>query len=202
MLNYTDSGVVVKAYEITRLLEQWREGNRAAFNDLMPLVYGELKRIAASYLEGERPGATLQVTALVHEAYLRLLDYRDPRLESRKHFYVVAAQVMRRILVDHARRRNAAKRTPGLPPDSGFVVQPEMDVLGLDDALSRLAERDPDKARIVELRYFAGLSVNEVAEMTGASPATIKRQWAIAKAWLYDALSSKGLNETADTARS
>ena len=174
---------------ITGLLDQWSQGRRGALDELMPLVYAELKRIAGAYLDGERPGATLQVTALVHEAYLRLVEYRKPKFESRKHFYVVAAQVMRRILVDHARRRHARKRGVTLPPDSGLVLQPEVDVLGLDGALKRLAASDPEKARVVELRYFAGLSVQEVADLTGTSPATVKRQWAIAKAWLFRALS-------------
>jgi RNA polymerase sigma factor (TIGR02999 family) len=151
----------------------------------MPRVYDELKRIASAYLEGERPNATMQVTALVHEAYLRMVDYREPRFENRKHFYVVAAQLMRRILLDHARRRSAAKRSPVLPPDAGLVVGPDIDVLALDEALNRLAALDPDKARIVELRYFAGLSISEIAEITGASSATIKRHWNIGKMWLF-----------------
>jgi RNA polymerase sigma factor (TIGR02999 family) len=176
------------ASQITNLLDQWRQGRRGALDELMPLVYSELKRIASAFLEGERPGATLQVTALVHEAYLRLVDFREPKFESRKHFYVVAAQVMRRILVDHARRRNAAKRAATLPPDSGLVLQPDVDILGLDDALNRLAASDPNKARLVELRYFAGLSVPEVAEIIGMSPASVKRQWGVTKAWLYHTL--------------
>jgi RNA polymerase sigma factor (TIGR02999 family) len=176
--------------QITRLLERWSEGHREALDQLIPVVYSELKRIASGYLQGERPGATLQVTALVHDTYLRLIDYREPNFKSRKHFYVVAAQVMRRILVDHARRRDAQKRRAALPPDSGRVVQPDVDVLGLDDALNRLAVNDPEKARLVELRYFAGLSVQEIANITGTSPATVKRQWAVTKAWLYRALSA------------
>jgi RNA polymerase sigma factor (TIGR02999 family) len=174
--------------QITSLLEQWSHGRSGALDELMPLVYSELKRIASAYLEGERASTTLQVTALVHEAYLRLVDFRQPKFESRKHFYVMAAQVMRRILVDHARRRNAAKRGAVLPPDSGYVLQPDVDVLALDDALSSLAATDSEKARIVELRYFAGLSVEEVAEITGTSPATVKRHWMVAKAWLFRAL--------------
>jgi RNA polymerase sigma factor (TIGR02999 family) len=178
-------------HEITRLLQRWREGHRAALDELLPLVYAELKRIAAACLNEERPGATLQVTALVHEAYLRLVDYRQPNIENRRHFYVVAAQAMRRILVDHARRRNALKRVPGLPRPLQLAVQPAIDVLVLDEVLSRLEASDPEKARIVELRYFAGLSVPEVAEITGASPATVKRRWAITKAWLYRELSGE-----------
>jgi len=177
--------------QITRLLDQWSQGQRSALNELMPLVYSELKKIATAYLDGERPGATLQVTALVHDAYLRLLDYRQPRFESRKHFYVAAAQVMRRILVDHARWRNAVKRGAVLPPDSGYVVQPDVEVLALNDALNRLAIADPEKAHIVELRYFAGLSVEEVAEIMGISPATVKRQWAVAKVWLFRELNGQ-----------
>jgi RNA polymerase sigma factor (TIGR02999 family) len=176
---------------ITGLLDQWSQGRRGALDELMPLVYAELKRIAGAYLDGERPGATLQVTALVHETYLRLVEYREPKFESRKHFYVVAAQVMRRILVDHARRRNALKRSATLPPDSGLALQPEVDVLGLDGALNRLAASDPEKARVVELRYFGGLSVQEVADLIGTSPATVKRQWTVAKAWLFRALNGE-----------
>jgi RNA polymerase sigma factor (TIGR02999 family) len=172
-------------HEITHLLNQWREGHREALDELAPLVYSELKRIAAACLNGERPGETLQVTALVHEAYLRLADYREPNFESRKHFYVFAAQAMRRILIDHARRRKAAKREAVLPPDCGVVIEPDVDVLALHDALNCLAETDPDKARIVELRYFAGLSIPQVAQVMGTSPATVKRQWAVTKAWLY-----------------
>jgi RNA polymerase sigma factor (TIGR02999 family) len=199
-LDYENGGICVKTYKITQLLQQWRHNGRAALDDLMPLVYNELKRIATSYLDGERPGGTIQVTALVHEAYLRLADYREPRIESRKHFYVIAAQVMRRILVDHARRRKAAKRKLDLPPRSGLVIQPGVDVLELDDALARLAESDPEKARIVELRYFAGLSVPEVAEITGTSPATVKRQWAITRAWLYRALTGATTDEITNPA--
>lgn len=175
----------MEGHEITRLLDRWRCGQREALDELVPLVYSELKQIAAACLSGERPGETLQVTALVHETYLRLVDYREPNFENRKHFYVVAAQAMRRILIDHARRRNAAKRDAVLPPDSGMVMGPDVSVLALDDALNCLAESDPDKARIVELRYFAGLSIPEVAQIMGTSSATVKRQWAVTKAWLY-----------------
>ena len=175
--------------QITRLLERWSEGHRDALDQLIPIVYSELKRIASGYLEGERPGATLQVTALVHDAYLRLIDYREPKFKSRKHFYVVAAQVMRRILVDHARRRDAQKRRAEVPPDSGLVVRPDVDVLDLDEALNRLAASNPEKARLVELRYVGGLIIQEVADITGTSPAGVKRQWTVTKAWLYRALS-------------
>jgi RNA polymerase sigma factor (TIGR02999 family) len=181
-------------HDITRLLNRWGKGDRTALDELMPLVYSELKKIAAVYLEDERPTATLQVTALVHEAYLRLADYREPKFESRKHFYVVAAQAIRRILVEHARRRNAAKRDrSALPQDSGLVIQPDVDVLALDDALNLLGATDPEKAQIVELRYFAGLSIPEVAEVTRMSPATVKRHWAFAKAWLFRALNGEAV---------
>jgi RNA polymerase sigma factor (TIGR02999 family) len=179
-------------HEITGLLERWGEGDRAALGELMPLVYTELKRIAVGYLEGERSSATLQVTALVHEAYLRLVEFGQPKFESRKHFYIVAAQAIRRVLVDHARRRDARKRDSSvLPPDSGLVITPDVDVLALDEALTSLARTDPEKARVVELRYFAGLTVAEVAEVTGTSPATVKRHWALAKAWLYRSLNGE-----------
>ena len=181
----------MEGHEITRLLNRWREGNRDALDELAPLVYSELKRIAAACMHGERPTASLQVTALVHETYLKLAEVREPNFEDRKHFYVVAAQAMRRILIDHARRRRSAKREAALPPDSGLTVQPDVDVLALDEALTRLAAADAEKARIVELRYFAGLSVPEVAEVTGTSTATVKRQWAIAKAWLYRAMNGE-----------
>ena len=183
----------MEGHEITRLLERWgEEGDRQALDQLMPLVYDDLGRIAGSYLNAERGGHTLQATDLVHEAYLRLAEYREPKFENRKHFYAVAAQAVRRILVDHARRRGASKRNDSvLPPDSGLVLQPGIDVLALDEALSRLASNDPEKARIVELRYFAGLSVPAIAEMTGMSPATVKREWAIAKAWLFRALNGE-----------
>jgi RNA polymerase sigma factor (TIGR02999 family) len=180
---------------ITSLLDEWSQGRPGALDKLMPLVYAELKRIASAYLETERHG-TLQVTALVHEAYLRLVNFHHPKFESRKHFYVVAAQQMRRILVDHARRRNAAKRCAEPPPRSGIICHPDIDVLALDQALNALAETDPDKARTVELRFFAGLSVQEVAEITATSPATVKRNWAVARALLFRSLNGGAMKTT------
>lgn len=185
---------MVDDQDITRLLEQWGAGDRQALDRLMPMVYGELKRIAGAYLNGEREDHTLQTTALVHEAYLRMVGYHGTTLESRKHFLVVAAQALRRVLVDHARRRDAAKRDAALlPPDSGLMIQPdqEFDLLALNDALDRLGEFDAPKARIVELRYFAGLSVPETAQVLGKSPATVKRDWAVAKAWLFRSLNGE-----------
>src|SRR5260370_454411 len=162
--------------EITSLLERWSDGDRNALDELMPLVYSELKRIAGSCLNDERDGHTLQVTALVHEAYLRLIQYQEPRFESRKHFYAAAAQAVRRILVDHARRRGAGKRDRAeLPPDAGLSLPVDVDVLALDEALTLLSAGGPDKGRIVELRDFAGLSVPGGAENMGLSPPPGKR---------------------------
>jgi RNA polymerase sigma-70 factor, ECF subfamily len=170
-----------------------------ALDRLMPCIYGDLKAVADGYLRGERPGHTLQPTALVHEAYLRMVHLHSPKIENRKHFLVLAAQAMRRVLVDHSRRHNAGKRDSQLlPPDSGLVIQPNLDfdLVALDDALNRLSDFDPEKARIVELRYFAGLSVNETAEVVGRSPATVKRDWAVAKAWLYRQLNGEAANDS------
>jgi RNA polymerase sigma factor (TIGR02999 family) len=186
-------------HEITELLERWGAGDQQALDRLMPCIYDELKRVAGGYLRGERPGHTLQPTALVHEAYLRMVHLHSPKIENRKHFLVLAAQAMRRVLVDHARRHNASKRDAQLlPPDSGLVIQPKLDfdVMALDDALNRLAEFDPEKGRIVELRYFAGLSVGETADVVGRSPATVKREWAVAKAWLYRQLNGEVPNDS------
>jgi RNA polymerase sigma factor (TIGR02999 family) len=187
-------------HDITELLERWGTGDKQALNKLMPCIYDELKRVAGGYLRGERSGHTLQPTALVHEAYLRMVHLHSPKIENRKHFLVLAAQAMRRVLVDHARRHNAGKRDSQLlPPDSGVVIQPHMDfdVVALDDALTCLSQFDPEKERIVELRYFAGLSVVETAEVVGRSAATVKREWAVAKAWLYRQLNGEVLNDSA-----
>ena len=186
-------------HEITELLEQWGAGDKDALDRLMPCIYDELKRVASGYLRGERPEHTLQPTALVHETYLRMVHLHSPKIENRKHFLVLAAQAMRRVLVDHARRHNACKREAQLlPPDSGLTIQPDLDfdMVALDDALKGLSQFDPEKARIVELRYFAGLSVAETAEVIGRSPATVKREWALAKAWLYRELNSEAPNES------
>jgi RNA polymerase sigma factor (TIGR02999 family) len=174
---------------VTRLLVQWTEGNKHAMEELLPLVYDELRRLARSYLNRERPGHTLQSTALVHEAYMRLVD-QNVSWQSRAHFFGIAAQMMRRILVDHARTKNAAKRGDGaykVTLDEGLVAAEERDinVLALDEALTRLAEMDPQQSQIVELRFFAGLSIEDTSEVLKISPATVKRDWAMAKAWLY-----------------
>ncbi len=174
---------------VTRLLVQWTEGNQQAMEQLLPLVYDELRRLARSYLQRERPGHTLQSTALVHEAYMRLVD-QEVTWQSRAHFFGIAAQMMRRILVDHARTRNAAKRGDGaerVTLDEGLVAAAERDVnvLALDEALTRLAQLDEQQSKIVELRFFAGLSIEDTSELLKISPATVKRDWAMAKAWLY-----------------
>jgi RNA polymerase sigma factor (TIGR02999 family) len=183
--------------DITRLLERWSDGDQDAFKELIPLVYDELKRLAGHYLRGERTGHTLQPTALVHEAYLRLSGLNEMRLHNRAHFYGAAAQVMRRVLVDHARSRKAEKRGSGLEPipleeaeaPLDGPVDLRLDLAALEDALNALAAFAPEKARVVELRYFGGLSVAETAAFLDLAPATVKRHWAFARAWLFRALS-------------
>jgi RNA polymerase sigma factor (TIGR02999 family) len=179
--------------DVTRLLHDWRSGDATALNQLMPLVYDELKRIAAAYLRRESSGHTLQATALVNEAYLKLVDQTRADWQNRAQFFGVAAQLMRRILVDHVRERQAAKRGSGVERitfDAALdVSQPhDVDLLALDDALSELGRFDPRQSRIVELRYFGGLEINETAEVLGISPATVKREWTSARAWLYNQL--------------
>jgi RNA polymerase sigma factor (TIGR02999 family) len=174
--------------EVTALLKDWSGGDRGALERLIPLVYGELRKLAASYLRAERPDHTLQPTALVHEAYLRLVDQKSVVWQNRAHFFGIAAQMMRRILVDHARRRQAAKRDAAgyrIPlPGEVEATGRDPELLALDGALSGLADLDPRQARIVELRFFGGLTVEETAEVAGISPATVKREWQTARAWL------------------
>jgi RNA polymerase sigma factor (TIGR02999 family) len=174
--------------DLTALLRDASEGDQNALDRLMPLVYGELRKIAASYLRQERKDHTLQPTALVHEAYLRLTNQRDMAWQNRAHFFGIAAQMMRRILVDHARKRQAAKRDASAwkvataEVDGGAESAPEL--LALDRALEELEKIDPQQAKIVELRFFGGLTVEETAEVAGISPRTVKREWRTAKAWL------------------
>lgn len=177
------------SHNISHLLNEWNAGDPQALDRLTPLVYEELRHQAARYLRRERPGHTLQTTALIHEAYLRLIDAKDVNWQSRSHFFAVAANVMRRILVEHARRRDADKRGGSqvrVQFDEALAVADETDVdlLAMDEALDRLAAIDPQQARVVELRFFSGLSVEETAAALGVSPKTVKRDWSVARAWL------------------
>jgi RNA polymerase sigma factor (TIGR02999 family) len=179
--------------DVSQMLRDWRNGDAQALDRLLPLVYDELKRLAAGYLRRERPGHTLQTTALVHEAYLRLVDQTHADWQNRAQFIGVAANLMRRILVDHAREKQATKRGSGalrlsLNDITGKAKEKDAEVLALHDALTELQTFDPQQSRIVELRYFAGLSIAETAEVAGISPATVKREWNAAKAWLYNQL--------------
>jgi RNA polymerase sigma factor (TIGR02999 family) len=174
---------------VTRLLQQAQSGDRAALDELLPVVYRELKRLASRQLAGERPNHTLQATALVHEVYIRLIDQHSVDWRNRAHFFSIAAQTMRRILVNHAVSRRAQKRGDGetllaLDEVVSFPNRQNVDVMMLDEALNRLNEFDPVQARIVEMRFFAGLTNDEVAEVLGVSEPTVKREWRSAKAWL------------------
>ena len=177
--------------EVTRLLQDWSVGNREALDRLLPLVYAELRRLAHSYLKHERPDHTLQTTALVHEAYLKLVDQHSVNWQDRAHFFAIAAQAMRRILLDNARRRTAAKRGNGEPKlslDEAVTVSGETaneSLIALDTALQELEKIDVEQSRVVELRYFGGLTIAETAEVMKTSPATVKREWTMARAWLY-----------------
>jgi RNA polymerase sigma factor (TIGR02999 family) len=182
--------------EVTLLLNELKLGNKDALGRLIPLVYRELRRLADHYLRAERVGHTIQPTALVHEVYLRLVAQDHPDWKNRAHFLAVAAQAMRRVLVDYARARQTAKRAgnivrvdvDGLEPGDELPID---EILVVDEALDRLAQLDPQQTRIVELRYFAGLTVEETAEAVGISPRTVKRDWAIASAWLRSELSQR-----------
>jgi RNA polymerase sigma factor (TIGR02999 family) len=176
--------------EITRLLEDYTQGNREALDQLLPLVYGELRRLAHSYLNREREGITLQTTALVHEAYMKLIDQRSVDFSNRAQFFALSAQAMRRILIDSARQRNAEKRGSGLKVSIEDVAEISGEggshLIELDIALRELESFDPSQAKIVELRYFGGLTIEETAEVMKTSPSTVKREWTMARAWLYD----------------
>ncbi|PYS56944.1 MAG: RNA polymerase subunit sigma-70 [Acidobacteria bacterium] len=181
------------SHEVTQLLIQWSNGDKAALDKLMPLIYSELRQLARHYMSRERPGHTLQTTALVNEAYMRLVNRKGVHWQNRAHFFAIAAQLMRSILVDHARSHTYAKRGGGahkIALDDAMAVsqQRAADVVALDDALKRLAEIDPQQSRIVEMKFFGGLTIEETAEVLGLSPATIKREWSTAKAWLYHEL--------------
>ena len=180
---------------ISQLLADWANRDAAAREQLVPIVYEELRRLAHHYMRGERTGHTLQTTALVNEVYLRLAGIDGLRWRDRAHFFAMAATLMRRVLVDYARQRGREKRGAGVSVtslgDHAVAPQPAVDIIALDEALERLAVADPQQSRVVELRFFAGLSVEETAEALGISPATVKRDWATAKLWLYNELSTE-----------
>jgi len=186
---------------VTRLLSEWSNGNKQAFEELLPMIYHELRRLAHNFLYRERPDHTLQTTALVHEAYVKLIDQKDTHWQNRAHFFAIAAQAMRRILIDSARRHAAVKRggagekvslsDVSLSDAAEISLEPNNSLLALDEALDALAEIDEQQSRIVELRYFGGLTIEETAEVMKLSPATIKREWTIARAWLYQSLTSE-----------
>jgi len=178
---------------VTELLHRWQGGDESALQDLIPLVYDELRRLARHYLEAEQNHDMLQSTALVHEAYLRLVNHSPSEVEGRAHFFGIAARLMRQILVDHARARQAAKRGGGwrITLDESVLLpqQPDVDVVALDDALNELSRLDAQQARIVELRFFAGLSIEDTSRVLEIAPATVKRNWSNARLWLQRELS-------------
>jgi RNA polymerase sigma-70 factor, ECF subfamily len=187
-------GALEEDKSITQLLIDWSSGNENARGKLIPLVENELRLIANRYLSNERPDHTLQATALINEAYLRLIDQKNVQWQNRAHFFGIAAQMMRRILVDHARNRKAVKRGgewQRLSLDAAVDLSEERDrdLVALDEALNSLAEKDPQKSRIVELRFFGGLTIEETADLLQISPDTVKAQWKLAKAWLYREIS-------------
>lgn len=179
---------------VTELLIDWGKGDKEALDQLVPLVYDELRRQAGRYLRHERAGHTLQTTALIHEAYMRLVDQRNVHWQNRAHFFGIAAQLMRRILVDHARHKKRAKRggsdvRVSLAEATVTTTGQDLDVIALDAALDQLANIDEQQSKVVELRFFSGLTVDETAEVLGISPATVKRDWSMAKAWLHREIS-------------
>jgi RNA polymerase sigma factor (TIGR02999 family) len=182
---------------VSELLLHWGNGDRKALEAILPLVYNELRRLARYHLHQQRPNHTLQTTALVHEAYLRLAQEKSIQVKDRGHFLGIAAQLMRWILVDYERKRRAAKRGAGLTrltlDQSIASPQRDVDVLALDEALDRLAKLDSQQSQIIELRYFGGLSIDDTSEFLGISPATVKRSWASARAWLLREMSGKEL---------
>jgi RNA polymerase sigma factor (TIGR02999 family) len=186
---------------VTRLLLDWSSGNQQALEELVPLIYKELRQLAHNFLYRERSGHTLQTTALVHEAYLKLIDQRDARWQNRAHFFAIAAQAMRRILIDSARKHAAAKRGGpreklSLDEAADISLEPDSNLLELDEALNELAKIDPQQSRIVELRYFGGLTIEETADVMSVSPATVKREWTMARAWLHQELTESAVDQT------
>ena len=190
------SGNASVSAEVTRLLRAWREGDRSALDKLTPIVYQDLRRLARRHLLAERPGHTLQPTALVNESYMRLVNYRHMEWQDRAHFLAVSSQLMRRILVEHARRRNLKRggrmRRVSLEQTADQGSARPKDVIALDEALNELARMDPRKEKVVELRYFGGLTVKETAEALNISVPTVMRDWSSAKAWLYRQLTRGG----------
>ncbi len=191
--------VVPSPREVSRLLVDWGNGDRAALDELMPLVYHELRRLAGRYMRRESQGHTLQTSALVNEAYLRLVDQKSVKWQNRAHFFGVAAQLMRRILVDHARSRLRAKRGGGAQMvslvESGATSEEVAEVIALDVALKDLAEMDPRKSQIVEMKFFGGLTTEEMAEVLKVTSRTVEREWRKARAWLNRALKQGATNE-------
>ena len=186
-------------HEITQLLAKWSDGNQAALDELYPLVYGELHRLARRYMSRERKGHTLQTTALINEAYVRLVDQRNVQWANRSHFFAISAQIMRRILIDHARRHAYAKRGGGARQvsldETAAVIQDNLsEFLRLDEALTSLAQLDPRRSQVVELRYFGGLNNEEIADVLKISENTVIRDWNMARAWLYRQLSGSPAN--------
>lgn len=185
---------------VTALLAQWKAGDEEALRALLPIVYNELRRLAHRYLQKERPGHTVQSTALVHEAYLRLLKQKEGKFQNRAHFFAICAQLMRQILVEYARSQHAAKRNRAqkttFDDALALVKGRSLDLVALDDALNALAKFDPQQSRVVELRFFGGLSIEDTARVLEISPATVKRDWSTAKAWLRHELSRTDNNDT------
>jgi len=181
------------AQSISTLLLKWQDGDEKAFRDLLPLVYNELRRLAHRYMQRQRRDHTLQSTALVHEAYLRLAKLPEGKFQNRTHFFAICAQLMRQILVEYARSQHAAKRNKAqkvtLDDAVALAKGLSLDLVALDDALNTLAQFDPQQCRVVELRFFGGLSIEETAHVLEISPATVKRDWSTAKAWLHHELS-------------
>ncbi len=191
---------VTDPHQITQLLVEWSDGNQAALDELYPLVYQELRRLARRYMSRERKGHTLQTTALINEAYVRLVDQRNVHWANRSHFFAISAQIMRRILIDHARRHGYAKRGGGAQQvslEEAATVIPDQqaaELVRLDEALKSLAEMDPRRSQVVELRYFGGLNNEEIAGVLKVSENTVTRDWNMARAWLYQQLAGSGAN--------
>jgi len=188
-----------RQHEITELLAEWRDGNQSALDELYPLVYNELHRLARRYMSRERRGHTLQTTALINEAYVRLVDQKNVQWANRSHFFAISAQIMRRILIDHARRHAYAKRGGGAQQvslEEAATVTPDLgrELIQLDEALKSLAEMDPRRSQVVEMRYFGGLNNEEIAGVLHISENTVTRDWNMARAWLYQQLTGSGAN--------